>query len=139
MSVAPAHVDPEINNFGCLDDIFDSGIGVRLPQPVDTRPGNVSLFTGPADGTTATAGLYVNGVLHASGDRDTLLTEALVLLGANVYTSDEHLLGFPEGPAAPDLNTISVYTETIEKVEALRRDAEALRAEADYLEDEIRV
>lgn len=130
--------DAEIDNFGHLDDIFEAPVGARLPQPLDTRPTDVSLFTGPEDGNALTAALYVNGVLHASGDREELLNAALVLLGASIYTCDDHLLGQPDGPAAPDLNTIGVYVETVEKVEALRRDAEALRAEADYLEDEIR-
>lgn len=137
MSLAAVPTDPEIDNFAHLDDIFSTPVGARVPQPVDTRPGDVCLFTGHEHGAE-TAALYVNGVLHASGSPADLVNTALVLLGANVYTGGEHLLGRPDGPAAPDLNTIGVYVDTVEKVETLRRDAEALRAEADHLEGGIK-
>lgn len=119
-----------IDDFGHLDAIFDSpGDYPDAPPPANAR--QVTIFTGGA-----AAALYVDGSLTASGLVEDLAVEALVLLGAHVYTGDEHLLG-TDGPAAPNLGTIEVFAETVEKVETLRAEATALRAEADYLADEI--
>lgn len=127
---AEEHIE-ELANFESLDLIFEVDPNSQPEVPAD--PDDVLVFTG-----APRAALYVGGVLHASGEKEDVVTEALIILGAKVYSSDEHLLGNPGGPAAPDVGTIEAYSEKVEKVEELRSQADSLRAEADTLEGEIR-
>lgn len=114
-------------DFGHLDAIFDSTAAV----PTLTPGSPVTLFTG----TDGVAALYIDGVLVASGEPEGLLTQALVHLGAHVFTSSEHLLGHIDGEPAPSLEAVSEYVEAVERIDSLRVEAADLRSQADDLEN----
>lgn len=108
--------------FEALDMIFDV-------EPT-ADPGTVTVFA-PGNGTGA---LYIGGSLVATGDTESIFMDALLALGAHIVSSEEHLLGRPDGPAAPTLASVWDFSTKVDQIEALRERAEALRAQADALE-----
>lgn len=104
-----------------LDEIF------RPDGNAPRGSGSVTIYR-PAEGQCA---VYTDGALACSGDAETVLTEAVFLLGGAIHTSADHLLGDPTADPAPDLDAIDAYAADLGRVDILRAQAAALLAEAD--------